>query len=278
MSNTRYTVTQPSGEPFSTKLLYVTKSKYEGDWQSILHSHYFAEFFYVLSGRGKFVVENETFDVGPDDLVIVNPNIQHTELSFDAAPLEYIVLGVEQLAFDFVAANEDRSYSVVNYRANQSRILTYLQALLDEVENRRQSHDIVCRDLLEVLIINIVRTSGLVTMPAVTQKTSKECSLVKRYIDSNFGDDISLDILAARTHLNKFYLIHAFTKAYGISPINYLISKRISAAKELLESTDHSISQIAQIVGFSSQSYFSQSFKRLVEETPAQYRKRMRQK
>ena len=54
--------------------------------------------------------------------------------------------------------------------------------------------------------------------------------------------------------MNKFYLVHAFKNYKGVSPINYLIDKRIQESKLLLETTNFSIAKIAQQVGFSSQS------------------------
>lgn len=100
---------------------------------------------------------------------------------------------------------------------------------------------------------------------------------VKRYIDANYSEDICLDSLAGLAHLNKYYLIHAFTESYGISPINYLNEKRIQNCKELLASTDYSIAEIARLSGFSSQSYFSQSFRKSCGMTAKAYRKAMEQ-
>ena len=42
---------------------------------------------------------------------------------------------------------------------------------------------------------------------------------IKRYLDNNYREDISLDTLAEVAHINKYYLAHTFQKAYGISPI-----------------------------------------------------------
>ena len=82
--------------------------------------------------------------------------------------------------------------------------------------------------------------------------------------------------LAGLAHLNKYYLAHAFQREFGVSPINYLISRRIEESRFLLRETDHSISQIAQILGFSSLSYFSQTFRRLEGVSPVEYRRRRR--
>lgn len=68
-------------------LVNASLSRYENDWPSIPHTHAFTELFYVLEGSGEFVIEDETFTISKDDLIIVNPHIQHTETSRNAAPL-----------------------------------------------------------------------------------------------------------------------------------------------------------------------------------------------
>ena len=77
-------------------------------------------------------------------------------------------------------------------------------------------------------------------------------------------------------HINKYYLSHAFRKEFNTSPISYLISRRIQESRFLLAETDHSLSQIAQILGFSSLSYFSQCFRRQEGMSPMEYRRRRR--
>ena len=78
MGNLKYQLKQIPGSSAIVHLLYVTSSKYEGDWPSLKHSHYFTELFYVRDGSGEFVVENVSFSIKKDDLIIVNPNILHT--------------------------------------------------------------------------------------------------------------------------------------------------------------------------------------------------------
>ena len=276
MGSIRYQIDERSRRIEMAKLLYVSTSIYEGDWPSIRHTHYFSELFYVRSGRGKFIVENQSFQVQQDDLVIVNPNVEHTEVSTGADPLEYVVLGVEGLSFAFGDDPGSEDYTVHNYRGQRDELFFYFSTMLRETERREQSYAAVCQDLLEVLLINLLRHAADTFTVVPPQKASSECSRIKRYIDSSFAEEITLGSLAERSHLNKYYLVHTFTKYYGLSPISYLNEKRLQAGKELLESTDHSISQIAQLTGFSSQSYFSQSFKKACGMTPGDYRKRMR--
>ena len=79
-------------------------------------------------------------------------------------------------------------------------------------------------------------------------------------------------MLADEAHVSKYYLAHAFKAEYGISPINYQISLRIKESRYLLRETDMSLSQIARVLGFSSASYFSQSFRRAEGMSPLEYR------
>ena len=103
VSNDRYELSGGNPSPIDrsvTKLLYVSTAKYGGDWHSLLHTHACTELFYVVGGMGQFNIADRLLPVSTDDLVIVNPNVEHTELSLNASPLEYIVLGVERLEFE----------------------------------------------------------------------------------------------------------------------------------------------------------------------------------
>ena len=276
MNNSRYDLEQGGVAPLdrsSTRLLYVSTAKYGGDWHSLLHTHTCTEIFYVVGGMGKFQIEELTLSVSVDDMVIVNPNVEHTEVSFNASPLEYIVMGVEGLEFAAGESGDDR-YRLVNCGGGREDTLYYLRAMLAEIENKAIGYDLVCQDLLEVLVVRLMRRTDFSLAPAASgTRTSKECAAVRRYIDSHFKESLSLDVLAEVAHVNKYYLVHTFSKEYGISPINYLISRRIAESKQLLSDTDHSLSQISHMLGFSSPSYFSQSFRKLEGISPMEYRR-----
>ena len=89
--------------PFSTEaaLVNASSSHYEEDWPSIPHTHAFTELFYVSEGSGEFLIENQRFSIKKDDLIIVNPHIQHTETSLSASPLSYYTVGVDGISFSF---------------------------------------------------------------------------------------------------------------------------------------------------------------------------------
>ena len=275
MSNNRYDFVAQENNSVrnATRLLYVTSAKYSGDWHSTPHAHNCSELFYVTGGSGQFFIDGTIHQVSPNDLIIVNPNVEHTEISFNANPLEYIVLGVEGLELSVNDEREDR-YCIINFRNMRENIFFYLQNMLREIELKAPGYEVICQDLMEVLVIHLTRQTGFsTTMAPIKKSSSRLCANVRRYIDEHFKENINLDMLAQLTHSSKYYLVHTFSEEYGISPINYMISKRIEDAKQLLKNDDYTLSVISRMLGFSSPSYFTQAFKKTVGMSPNQYRK-----
>lgn len=93
------------------------------------------------------------------------------------------------------------------------------------------------------------------------------------YIDAHLGEDLSLEAMAAEADMSAWYLSRVFKAAVGQSPHQYVVSRRIERAKELLRDTSTPIADVAVTVGFSSQSHLSSSFRRVVGVSPGAWRK-----
>ena len=251
-------------------LLYVTNAHYSQEWGSQLHSHTCSEMFFITGGNGAFLIREGRFPVAINDLVVVDPGVPHTETSQNGSPMEYVVLGVEGLE----AAPGGSGYALLHLFAEDA-VSSCLRTLVQESRDPRSGCDQICQRLLEIVLLRLRRrddvalSSGAPSVPGI----SRECSLVRQYIDNHFKENLSLDQLAELAHVNKYYLAHSFRREYNTSPISYLISRRIRESRFLLAETDHTLSQIAQILGFSSLSYFSQSFRRIEGMSPMEYRR-----
>lgn len=277
LSTDRFNIRHAPAPRESFRLLYISKSRFGGDWNSAAHTHSCTELFYCLSGEGQFFIDGQYYSVHPDDMVIVNPQVEHTELSLNASPLEYVVLGISGI--EIVFGKADAPYALFNCREQRDRLHTLLHMLLAEADRSLDGYETVCQDFLEVLLIWLVRstTLSLQLEQSPARPDNRECAEIKRYIDSNYREDLSLDKLAALAHLNKYYLAHAFQKEYGVSPMSYLSRRRIEESKYLLGNTGHSLAQISELMGFSSPSYFSQCFRKAEGISPNEYRRQVRQ-
>ncbi len=96
---------------------------------------------------------------------------------------------------------------------------------------------------------------------------------VIEFIEENLEGDLSLQAMAAEVEISPLYLARAFKAAVGQSPHQYVLSRRIERAKELLRNTDLPVVDVALSSGFSSQSHLSHWFIRQVGVSPAVYRR-----
>ena len=266
------TAEPPSGRR-ELRLSYISRTQYSREWNSNLHTHGCAELFFITDGHGRFRTQYEEFPVAIHDLIIVNANVLHTELSQLDSPLEYIVLGVEGLE----AMGGAEGYSMLHLHSGWRELSSCLELMLQETVEALPGCERVCRHLLEAVLVLLERQGELSLGPEqALPRVSRECGLVRRYIDNHFKENLSLEQLAQLAHVNKYYLSHAFRREFGVSPIRYLISRRIEESRFLLRETDHSLSLIAQMLGFSSPSYFSQCFRRVEGVSPMEYRRQSR--
>ena len=274
MSNERYLMMESDIKSLSFQLESITKSKYDSDWHSTLHTHPFTELFYVVDGKGEFNIQGQRFPVKPNDFVIINPQVEHTELSSPDEPLEYIVLGINGLSFSNLTPVSEggHPFSFFNLRDEQKDILRYLNAMVQEATSQQMSYELVCHNILEILLIKILRHQHFDLEVGKQSKATKDISFIKHYLETYYHESIQLEDLASMTHLSRFYISHSFKKEIGMSPMEYLIDIRIKESKILLRTTNYSISQVADIVGFTTPTYFSKQFRKSTGISPTDYR------
>jgi AraC-like DNA-binding protein len=91
----------------------------------------------------------------------------------------------------------------------------------------------------------------------------------KNFIDDNFKEKIDVKDIARISCLSEFHFFRSFKEAFGISPHNYLIKKRLNEAQKLLQNDNSSIGETAFICGFADIHSFSKSFKKHFGQSPS---------
>ncbi len=95
---------------------------------------------------------------------------------------------------------------------------------------------------------------------------------IKDYLDLHFAERISLDDLAARFFINKYYLTRIFHEQFGTTINTYLTSLRITRAKHLLRFSELTLEEIAQACGLQNANYLNRVFRKVEGEGPGAYR------
>ena len=92
-------------------------------------------------------------------------------------------------------------------------------------------------------------------------------------IENEFSTDLTVEYLAELCNYTPAHFISLFRKVFNTTPKNYIISKRMEKAKELLLSTNEPVLSVAEKVGYSTFAHFSAEFKRHTGYSPLNYRK-----
>jgi two-component system response regulator YesN len=96
---------------------------------------------------------------------------------------------------------------------------------------------------------------------------------VIKYIHQNYDRDISLKATAKHFFIDKSYLCKLFKKQLNQNFNDYLMQIRINKAKELLTNPEYTVNAVSLKVGYSDYSYFGRVFKKMVGQTPSEYKK-----
>ncbi len=150
-------------------------------------------------------------------------------------------------------------------------------ALLDELYALAES-DTYVRDMqiyekLIALLTLLMEESWHPDTARTPGSKKQNLQEIKDYLDTHYTEKITLDALAERFYINKFYLTRVFKEQFGQSVTNYLVQLRITQSKRLLRFTDRSIEAVAQECGLNDANYFSRLFKKVEGTTPGEYRR-----
>ncbi|MBS4104185.1 helix-turn-helix transcriptional regulator [Tsukamurella paurometabola] len=133
---------------------------------------------------------------------------------------------------------------------------------------------ILHESLLDVMRLHILDQYGLRKAPPRPVRSldvAAQRRIIERLNDGG-APDLDLRALAEAEDMSIDAFRRAFVRAFRTTPHRYLLDRRIARAKELLVSTTLSITEIGEMLGFSSPSHFATTFKRRVGESPSSYR------
>lgn len=142
--------------------------------------------------------------------------------------------------------------------------------ITNEMRFQRAHYNTVCVAELTKLLVLINRESA-----SKKNKTNQTDAIqhICRDIEDNYFLDISNSEYADKYNMSVSNFLRLFKKSTGTTPLHYKLTLRIQMAENLLVASDYSISQIAQIVGFTDKLYFSRIFKKINSVSPSEYRK-----
>jgi AraC family transcriptional regulator len=128
-------------------------------------------------------------------------------------------------------------------------------------------------EALPSLAANVGHHASLTRRPLRGGLAGWQAKRVVTYIDEHIGTPFKASDLAALVQLSNAHFFRAFKTSFGATPATYIMRQRIRFAQDLMRSTGYPLSQIALECGMCDQSHLCRAFRRLVGDTPTQWRR-----
>lgn len=238
------------------KLRLSTKLSQDLDY---IHWHESIEILYFQKGNGVVYSDNEKIYAYPEDIVVINSSNIHKVCSITRSSQYYCMLVDKSFCEAFGFSFENFQFDAkIQSESLAIRIKTIIQNYGAEDEDSRLA---VKLDLLSL----ILEMKRLHSVPGKSMADTGKTATIKesiRYIRTNFTNHITLDDVAAHVGLNKYYLSHAFKEVTDTTVVHFINILRCNYAIQLMNSGNHSISEISDICGFDNPSYFTKVFKK----------------
>lgn len=236
--------------------------------------------FVVLSGNGTLTYEGTTYELLAGDCVFIDCRKAYSHSTgYDINGTENDTLWSLQWCHFYAPSlpaiyekYKERGGSPVFHPDSLTSFTTILTDLYSLASSSDYIRDMRINESLSALLTLLMEQSWHPESKTVSRKRL-ELDEIKKYLDEHYTERIVLDDLAEKFFINKYYLTRIFKEAYGTTINTYILSLRITKAKQCLRFTEMSVEEIGRTVGMEDLNYFSRSFRKVEGISPTEYRK-----
>ncbi len=232
-----------------------------------MHLHEELTLTIIKEGSLKIIFNEKSFDLLPNDIVIINEQIPHcatiNKKSYDGYVLYLNKKFLLRNSLQFSLA-----YELIQDKTIYDEFLLLCTCLLDKNSSILEKE--------EKLFNFCFLTFPQENKDFLEKKTEENlANKIKNYLDINYLEDLSLEELSLEFGVSIVHLIRVFKNDFGLPIHSYILNKKVHKAKELLD-TNISMVEVAQNSGFFDQSHLNRSFKRVFQLTPKQFKKSLK--
>lgn len=262
----------------------------ENDQVFDYHSHPEYEIYFFHAGSCRYLIDNQIYDLEPGDILLMNgltlhkPNVRlHSEyvrsvIQFPPQWIKGVLMALDSLYL--LDAFQKLPHHLIRTKENkESKRLEKVISRLAEVKRASSQNDKKKETEMKVLLLQVLiivhqlTQMDFVTYPNKRVDKAEHVEKIAKYIQSNYMNKLTLDLIASALNLSKSYLSHLFKEMTGFTVMEYVMACRLTQVKYLLEmEPDQSIKDVASESGFESASHFSRYFRDKVGVTAKEYR------
>lgn len=230
------------------------------------------QLLYIAEGRAPFFFGNETRIVSKGEMVLFRPYEPQSYFYYPKDQCEAYWVHFTGGEVENILDRYHIPHECIFRAGVYPEYVRIYEEMIRELQLCRKGYP----ELLPLLLTQLLlltdrhRGEGKKTGSAVIS----EIEAAARYFNEHYNRDISVEEYAASVHMSTCWFIRRFKQVLKITPMQYILSLRITNAKALLETKDMSVKEISHAVGFSNPLYFSRIFTKTVGISPTEYREK----
>ena len=250
------------------------------------HWHEQFQILYFEQGEALIQCNSQSYEIKPDNLMIINSNEMHYGESRSQNLVYYIVkIDLNFLLSghgdfcqtEYISPLLQGRTRFQNYITQDKELTEQIQKIFHEYTQQQMGCELAIKahlyQIFVLLLRNYQQKSSLKTLQERQQKSLHHLRIVLEYVDKHYSENISLSQLASLSNMSNQHFCRVFKSITGKRPMDYINYLRINKAVGLLEKSDFNISEIAMAVGFDDSNYFSRLFKKYQKTSPSAIRK-----
>ena len=239
---------------------------------------------YFRKGESIKRIEGNVYNIRAGDLIFTTPPEMHVPIQNEGGYTEKISLHIGEALLSAFGGNRTVFFdTIVGKKKGVGNLISSelvqelgLDVLMNQCLNYAQSGSLgdqvlfQCKAIELLSLLSKLIEAGDPTVLAVPSSNENVNEMIN-YINRHYTENVTLDILAEKFHFSKYYISHLFRDYVGVSPYEYLITRRLYLFNDLLRQK-HSIRQTCFAVGFNNYSNFFRIYKKHFGITPQQFK------
>ncbi len=234
------------------------------------HWHENVEILY-FHGNGGIICDRQSYATSDGDIAIVNSNtlhaipncsgVTHDCLIIDSAFLSKCDINISEIKFEAVIKDK---------KAAELFLLAAGEVI--KMRGGDEYGAAAAKAAILTLMVHLCREHAV--SDAVNCIHGDTVKRAIAYIRSNYDEQLSVDLIADKVNVSKFYFCREFKRETGYTVVHYINNLRCREAQKLLKSGNHTVSEAARLCGFENLSYFTRTYKAIIGCTPTESRNR----